>query len=85
MQLPPPMYLNTVNTAQIFQQSGEVVGQIAEIYGSSIANNADALARFTNKLKRMYISSFVNEDAVQNLLDEALLESKKEEDGTSQE
>ena len=86
VKLPPPMYLNVINSGQIFQQATDVAGQIADIYGGSdLANNQEALDRFARKIKKNYIVSFVNEEQIEQFKNEALMEASKNTSGNTEE
>jgi hypothetical protein len=75
MQLPPPMYLNLINTSQILDQADQLTQATVEMYAGDKDQGVQDI--FKRKVKKNYVSSFLPEDTLNTLLNEAEMEFAK--------
>lgn len=72
VQLPPPMYLNLINTGQIVDQANQLSDSTTEIYAGDQDQEVQDI--FKRKVKKQYIGSFLPEDLLDSLLQESKME-----------
>jgi len=72
--LPPPMYLNLVNTEQIFQSANTMAQNAMDMYAGN--EDAEVQASFGRGVKKYYLSSFIPVDEFEKMLDAARMEAK---------
>jgi len=72
--LPPPMYLNLINTGQIFQSTNEMVQNTTDMYAGD--QSADVQANFSRSLKKYYLATFLPTDEIEKMLDMAKMLAK---------
>jgi hypothetical protein len=72
--LPPPMYLNLMNTGQIFQSTNEMAQNTTEMYAGD--EEPDVQQLFTREVKKYYLSSFLPTDELDRMLDRAKMKAK---------
>ena len=85
LELPMPMFLDVSNTSQIIQNATQLATDIADSY---LADEEDenVKAVFTKKIKMDYLSSYVNMNRLEELLESSKLEvEKKKIQGSSEE
>ena len=77
VMLPPPSYLNIANTNQMFQNVTEHISQILEM---EMAEEQDEKlkALFARKLKRHYLSTYLDTKSIDTIKDQAMIEAKQE-------
>lgn len=75
MILPPPAYLNIVNTNQMLQNVNELTMQILEM---EMADEEDERikATYAKKLKHHYLSTYLDMKSITTIKDQAILEVK---------
>lgn len=75
LELPMPMFLDVSNTSQIIQNATQLSNDIAE---SFLMDEEDENVKniFTKKLKMKYLSSYVNIDELNELLQDSKLEAE---------
>lgn len=76
MILPPPAYLNIVNTNQMLQNVNDLVSQILEM---EMADEEDDRVRATyaKKLKHHYLSTYLDMKSINTIKDQSILEVKQ--------
>ena len=82
VMLPPPMYLNLMNTSQIFQSANDMATNATEIYAGD--KSAPVQERFQRKIKRFYMQTFLPEDDIMQMLAESEMEAAKAKDEIEQ-
>lgn len=74
VKLPPPMFLNVTNTGQIFDTTNQLVENIVTMY-AKVDEDDNAKAEFSKSLKNYYLSSYIDTDAVEKMLEEARMKA----------
>lgn len=82
VSLPPPAFLNILNTNQMLQNTNDYVQNIVE---TEAANESDEFkAAFTKKLKRYYLSTYIDYDTVDKIKEQTRMELKVETNSNNQ-
>lgn len=76
MILPPPAYLNIVNTNHMLQNVNDLVSQILEM---EMADEEDERIRatYSKKLKHHYLSTYLDMKSINTIKDQSILEVKQ--------
>lgn len=76
VMLPPPSYLNISNTNQMLQNVNDYVQQILEM---EMADEEDEKlkALFAKKLKRRYLSTYLDTKSIDTVKEQSIIESKQ--------
>jgi hypothetical protein len=82
MQLPPPMYLNLINTVQILDQAEQLATTTTDLYAGDKDQGVQEI--FKRKTKKNFISSFLPEDRLDQLLEESELEFERSKPPSNQ-
>ena len=77
VKLPPPMFLNVVNTNQLMDNTNAMANNIVEIYTAG-EDDEKIKALFTKNIKLYYLRSYIDDDIISSILDKSKQESKKE-------
>lgn len=77
VMLPPPSYLNITNTNQMLQNVNDYVQQILEM---EMAHEEDETLKsvFAKKLKRHYLSTYLDIKAIETIKDQSMMENEQE-------
>lgn len=84
VELPPPAFLNLLNTNSMIQNINETVSSILEM---EMADETDEMVRniFTKKLKRNYLSGYLDLKNIESLKEQSYMEAKIEKQKNSEE
>lgn len=84
VELPPPAFLNLLNTNSMIQNINETVMSVLEM---EMADEQDELVKaiFTKKLKRSYLSGYLDLRNIESLKEQAYMEAKIEQHKNPQE
>ncbi len=78
VMLPPPSYLNIANTNQMLQNVNDYVGHIIEMEMSE-EQDETIRALFAKKLKRHYLSTYLDTKSIDTIKDQTIIEAKQEQ------
>lgn len=76
--LPPPSYLNIYNTKQMLDNVNDYVNQIIEMEMATEEDDATR-ALFGKKLKRHYLSTYLDTKAIDTIKDQTIMEIKQQQ------
>jgi hypothetical protein len=74
--LPPPMYLNLINTGQIFQSTNEMAQNTVDMWAGD--QPEEVQANFSRSVKKYYLSTFLPIDELEKMLDAAKMQAAKD-------
>ncbi len=82
IELPPPMYLNLINSDQIMQSAEAHVNNVTPMYIDVENEDPELVALVKSRIKKFYMKSFVPDDALTSIVERARIDfakDKKEE------
>jgi hypothetical protein len=82
VSLPPPAFLNITNTNQMIQNTNDYVENIVEMEAGGEAEEVKAL--FRQKLKRYYLSTYLDLKTINELKQKAIMEKKVKDSKASE-
>lgn len=74
VELPPPMYLNLMNSSQMFQSANEHVENVTPLYIDVDNEEAELVNMVKAKIKKFYLRSFLPDEALTRMVDQARME-----------
>jgi hypothetical protein len=82
VSLPPPAFLNITNTNQMIQNTNDYVENIVEMEAGGESEEVKAL--FRQKLKRYYLSTYLDLKTINELKQKAIMEKKVKDSKASE-
>lgn len=80
VKLPPPMFLNIVNTNQLMDNTNSMTDNIVNIYCPDQTDDSNGVVKaiFSRNLKLYYLRSYIDSDMVESILEKSKQEAKIE-------
>lgn len=78
VELPPPMYLALMNSSQMFQSANEHIENITPMYIDIDNTDPGLVSKIKAKIKKFYMRSFLPDDRIIEIIDQAKMEFEKE-------
>ena len=78
VELPPPMYLALMNSSQMFQSANEHIENITPMYIDIDTTDPALVSKIKGKIKKFYMRSFLPDDRIVEIIDQAKMEFEKE-------
>ena len=77
VELPPPMYLNLMNSGQMFQSANEHVENVTPMYIDVDNEDQELVNLVKNRIKKFYLRSFLPDEALTQLVDQARMDFER--------
>lgn len=77
IELPPPMYLNLMNSGQMFQSANEHVENVTPMYIDVDNEDPQLVSMVKNRIKKFYMRSFLPDEALTRLVDQARMDFER--------